>query len=216
MLRRLTVVFLFCLLTLSGAHAQQGARRQDGPAFLLALSWSPDYCLHHGHERAARSQCRRPASYGFIVHGLWPEEEPSHASCRPDGALPAALVERMMPIMPSAELIGHEWAAHGRCSGLSADDYFDRVSQAFLKIQIPDRLQHPDTAIVTDVLHLKRWFQEANPGLQSSMMSLHCDARGGRLREIRFCMGKSLDFRPCVPAPDDQCPAGAVHIPPVP
>ncbi|WP_158240757.1 ribonuclease T2 family protein [Telmatospirillum siberiense] len=214
--RRLILLVLFCLLSLSGAHAQQGARRQEGPAFLLSLSWSPDYCAHHGHERTARSQCRGRTAYGFIVHGLWPEEEPAQAACRPAGSLPPPLVERMMPIMPSAGLIEHEWATHGRCSGFSADDYFDRVSQAFLKVQIPDRLQHPDGLIVTDVVHLKRWFQEANPGLQSAMMSVHCEARGTNLREIRFCMGKALDFRPCAPAPNDQCPNGAVRIAPVP
>lgn len=211
MIRRLFTLLLTGFLAAGPAFAQQGGR----PPHILALSWSPDYCAHHGSERSARDQCGAKAAFGFIVHGLWAEVLENPAACRPRERPPTAVIERMMPIMPSAGLIEHEWNVHGRCSGLSADDYFDRVARAFLKVQVPDRLQRPDAPVTTDVLHLKRWFQEANPGLLASMMDVQCDPGGTRLKEIRFCMGDALDFRPCGPKAGDQCKGGAVVIAPV-
>ncbi len=215
--KRLILVCLLCLFTTFGVHAQQTTEAGKAGSFLLALSWSPRFCLQHGKDAAARSECRGATAYGFIAHGLWPEDDQDAAlsSCRPAGPLSPRLLDRMMPIMPSPGLIAHEWTAHGRCSGLSADDYFDRLSQAFLKVQIPDRLQHPRDPIVTDPIHLKRWFQEANPGLRTDMLSIHCDRRDGALQEIRFCVGQNLQFRPC-PAPEtDRCPAGGIRIDPL-
>lgn len=212
--KRLTLACLFCFCAATFAHAQPTARQETG-SYLLALSWSPHYCAQHGRDGASRSQCRGPTAYGFVVHGLW-REDGDNASCRPPAPLSSRLLDRMLPIMPSTKLIKHEWTVHGRCSGLSADDYFDRVSQAFLKVQIPDRLQHPADPIITDVTHLKQWFQEANPGLQTGMLTIHCDGRDAALQEIRFCVGQSLGFRSCAPSLTDHCPGGTVRIVPLP
>ena len=44
---------------------------QRGTEYVLALSWSPNYCRGpHGHR--SPMQCDRDADLRFIVHGLWP------------------------------------------------------------------------------------------------------------------------------------------------
>ncbi len=215
---RLILACLFCLFAGPGLHAQQAPGPGAFDYFLLALSWSPQYCVQHGRQASARDECHGPQAHGFIAHGLWPEDDSgaSPKTCRPPSPLPDRLLERMMPIMPSAQLVAHEWTVHGSCSGLSADDYFDRLSQAFRKVQIPARLARPDAPIGTDVTHVRQWFQEANPGLQTNMLTIQCDPRDAALREVRFCMGKNLDFRPCIAAQTDHCPGGSVRIAPVP
>ncbi|MCB1968558.1 MAG: ribonuclease, partial [Candidatus Accumulibacter sp.] len=42
--------------------------------YVLALSWSPAYCLIEG-DRANKQQCAEERDLGFVVHGLWPQFE---------------------------------------------------------------------------------------------------------------------------------------------
>ncbi len=76
---------------------------------------------------------------GFAVHGLWPEaaQGKSPESCGPAGRVAKNVVRLALLYMPSANLIQHEWAAHGTCTGLSAADYFFDVIQARTAVQIP-------------------------------------------------------------------------------
>ena len=39
--------------------------------YLLSLSWSPAFCL----QSPSSAKCHGPRRYGFIVHGLWPQNE---------------------------------------------------------------------------------------------------------------------------------------------
>ena len=40
--------------------------------FVMALSWSPGFCDLDGDSKSPR-QCAAGAGYGFVVHGLWPD-----------------------------------------------------------------------------------------------------------------------------------------------
>src|SRR5688500_8715794 len=60
--------------------AARDASREAAPAtvaggnydyFVMALSWSPTWCLGHPQDRG---QCDG-RGYGFILHGLWPQYE---------------------------------------------------------------------------------------------------------------------------------------------
>ena len=56
-----------------------------------------------------------------------------------------ATVDHMLNFMPTRGLIQHEWQEHGTCSGLSAQDYFAKVEQAFRSVRVPEqypKLEH--------------------------------------------------------------------------
>ncbi|MDR3435822.1 ribonuclease T2 family protein [Telmatospirillum sp.] len=214
------VARLSILLSLVPTAAMAKSPMADGPQagdfdyFLLALSWSPEYCAQNEEKTAAQSQCRASRSLGFVVHGLWPELDRGRAptSCPTSGGVSGPVINEMMAIMPSAGLINHEWSVHGSCSGLSPEDYFGRVLGAFRHIRIPRALEQSKEGPQPNVSQLKQWFVDVNPGLRPDMLTIHCDRGNGALREVRFCLGKSLEFRLCPAIAEDRCPAGPLLI----
>ena len=186
--------------------------------YLLAMSWSPQYCADHDGEPAAALQCRAQRRYGFVLHGLWPQNENGRypSNCRSAPRLPRRLIERLLPIMPSDRLIQYEWAKHGTCSGLSADDYADDLGLAFRKVQIPETLQSPPVTVSASVQRIKQLFAAANPGLTAEMMSVICAGRDRAVSEIHVCLTKSLLFRTCGSGQVDTCHDNEGRFRPVP
>lgn len=192
--------------------ALAGAVRADPPGrfdyYLLALSWSPQYCASEA--RPGDSQCRRP--YGFVVHGLWPQHERGWPkNCGQGEWLPEALIARMLPIMPSRPLILHEWKKHGVCSGLGAEGYFDAVERAYRSLRIPARYAAPRDYLSLTPAALEADFRAANPGLRPEMLAVQCS--GNYLRELRVCMDRQLQPRACGAEVRDRCGAQAVLRP---
>ena len=66
---RLSACLLAGLLSLPASADQSG----KFDFYVLALSWSPTYCLNEGRGRNDRTQCGGDKAHGFIVHGLWPQ-----------------------------------------------------------------------------------------------------------------------------------------------
>ncbi|EEX90586.1 ribonuclease T2 [Brucella ceti M644/93/1] len=106
------------------ADDRDGGRPGDFDFYVLSLSWSPSYCASQG-PRANQQQCgvRRP--FGFVVHGLWPQNERGYpANCQVDNMrsrgsyVPRRIISSLSDIIPSAGLIAHQWRKHGSCSGL--------------------------------------------------------------------------------------------------
>ena len=113
-------------------HAAEGAPG-DFAYYLLSLSWSPAFCL--GSPGA--SECNGPRRYGFIVHGLWPQNEqgwPENCDVSP---VPEEVVQSVSDIMPARKLVYHEWSAHGTCSGLQPAEFFALVRRAYAGVSIP-------------------------------------------------------------------------------
>ena len=42
--------------------------------YVMALSWSPNWCVSEGDARDAE-QCDARHDYGWVLHGLWPQYE---------------------------------------------------------------------------------------------------------------------------------------------
>lgn len=186
------------------AFALAGVVRADPPGrfdyYLLALSWSPQYCASEA--RPGDSQCRRP--YGFVVHGLWPQHERGWPKdCGQGEWLSEALIARMLPIMPSRPLILHEWKKHGVCSGLGAERYFEAVERAYRSVQIPERYTAPRDNLSLAPATLEADFRAANPGLKPDMLAVQCS--GNYLRELRICLDRQLQPRACGAEARDRC-----------
>ncbi|BCW91152.1 hypothetical protein sos41_43320 [Alphaproteobacteria bacterium SO-S41] len=184
----------------------------DFDYYVLSLSWSPSYCETEATERD-RLQCgARP--FGFIVHGLWPQNERGYPEdCPTDNPrVPDALIDEMLDIMPSRGLIGHEWRSHGACTGLSQEDYFAAVRTAWERVTIPPRFQQPEAKTVLSPRDVIGEFLRANPELRPDAMAVTCD--GNRLDEVRICMSRDFAFQPCGPqAARSQCRRDRVDIP---
>lgn len=187
---------------------------RDFDFYVLSLSWSPSYCAAEGAQ-AEPAQCASGRPYAFVVHGLWPQNEKGYPEfCDPSPEwVPQDLVNSMLDLMPSKRLIVHEWKKHGTCSGLSAADYFALVRKVRTKVEIPSAYVNLGEWKKSSPGTVEAEFRKANPGLKADAIAVTCDSR--HLREVRICMTRDLDFRPCPEIDRRACRRYDVVIPPV-
>ena len=119
----------------------------------------------------------------------------------------------MLDIMPSPRLVDHEWETHGKCSGLSPQDYFGLTRRVRQKVVIPTNFQALDRTLMTTGADVERAFLAANPGLKPNMIAVQCDR--ARLKEVRVCVTKQGAFRSCGADVRDRCGTERVAMPPV-
>src|SRR5262245_31594406 len=182
----------FALLGSGLLLAQRGGRDAAGEFdyYALVLSWSPTYCADAG-DRRNDPQCSRGHGrpYAFVLHGLWPQHErgwPQDCRSSDRGWVPGPVAERMLDIMPSKQLVFHEYRKPGTCSGLGVDGYFALARKLYDKVKIPARFQNlTDDRMMVGVAELLSEFQAANPGLKPDMLAVQCGGAGDRLREVR-------------------------------
>jgi ribonuclease T2 len=183
------------------ANAQPG----DFDFYLLNLSWSPEFC----HSHPGNAQCA--ARPGFVVHGLWPQNsdgtypENCPGMSRPPN--PAAYLD----IMPTVDLILHEWQAHGTCSGLNPDGYFFAIRTAFRSLAIPSSFAATQT--LPDSIppaKLLAQFSRANPSFPPQSFALSCG--NNYLTAVEVCMDKHLNPEACQNI--RSCRANVIRIAP--
>lgn len=174
----------------------EGERAGDFDYYVMALSWSAAYCELEGDARGD-DQCDARHDYSFTLHGLWPQYElgwPSY--CRTSERNPSRAETRAMTdIMGSSGLAWHQWDKHGRCSGLTADDYFATARQAYASVAIPDVFRELPKDVEIPATVVEDAFIEANPGLSRNMITVTCNE--GMIREVRICFDKDLSPRAC-------------------
>lgn len=174
--------------------------------YVLALSWAPTFCASHPVDRA---ECA--ARRGFVAHGLWPQYAAGGGpeDCAAAGELDRRTIERAKAAIPDEKLIRHEWAAHGTCSGLAPHDYFLTLIRAVAHLSIPAQFdgQAPHTMTASQIVAA---FVQANPKLPRSSLTLSC--RWSQLEEVRVCLSRELDPRPCGSDVRTQCRAGPLTI----
>lgn len=177
--------------------------------YLLSLSWSPQHCATRGQRaRPDDSQCGVSASFGFIVHGLWPQYAARGypESCALSQGVAPALAQRVMQVMPSQRLIQHEWEKHGTCSGLSQDEYFGHAMRLFSGLRFPPRFASASEPFTLTSDALRKEVLAENPALPPDGSSVAVACYRGYLSELRLCYSK--DFRPqaCTGSVHDTCP----------
>ena len=179
---------------------------------MLALSWSPTYCEDKGRDRGSR-QCDPARRLGFVVHGLWPQNERGYPTeCGADRFIPRDAMDEAMRVFPEAGLARYEWRRHGTCSGLAPAAYFRAAAAARDAVTIPEPLASPSRDGETSAQSIERAFAAVNPGLRPDMMSVQC--RRGELQEVRVCLTRDLrGFRPC-PEVDrrSSCRFGPIRV----
>jgi len=163
--------------------------------YTLAITWSPQFCRDGGFTPAARFQCGSGNRFGFTLHGLWPDgvgkDWPQYCAATP--VLPPATVKGMMCATPSVQLIQHEWAKHGTCTGLTPAAYFGKASGLY------ERLRYPDmNALSRGPLTVGQFtaaFAAANPGVPADVVRV--TAKRGWLDELWLCLDTRLNYERC-------------------
>lgn len=186
---------LGCLFWASAALAE-GERAGDFDYYVLSLSWAPGWCATEGAGRGA-AQCDPTTDASFVLHGLWPQDERGYPSyCRTTARDPARSASAAMEdVMGSDGAAWYQWKKHGRCSGLSAGDYFALARRAYGTIAIPEVFRRLDRDVKLPAAVVEEAFLEANPRLARDEITVTCKA--GRIQEARICLTKDLRPRRC-------------------
>ncbi|SEE47488.1 ribonuclease T2 family protein [Pseudomonas kilonensis] len=218
MKQRLAIVVLIVLTlgSMGAANARESgnARAQSVAGvfdyYLLALSWSPTFCLTHQKD----AQCSGKG-YGFVLHGLWPQYTRGGwpQSCAPQVPLTAAEQQKGLTLFPTRKLMAHEWSKHGTCSGLGAMGYLEVADKALGAVKIPPQLQAFNSSYYFAADEIIRLFRQSNPGIAPDGIAVICS--GPQLSEVRVCMDKDLAFAACGRGVRTQCRAGEIRVPPV-
>jgi ribonuclease T2 len=102
----------------------------------------------------------------------------------------------MLKYIPTESLMQHEWAAHGTCSGLSADDYFAAIRKTRDAVSVPAQFNQPSQRIQVSPSEMESNFAAANAGFPKDAFRTSC-YRDGELQEVRICFNKDLSPRAC-------------------
>ena len=188
--------WLLVLLFSVGIARAEGEPAGDFDYYVLSLSWSPTWCALEGDRRGS-PQCDADKDFGWVLHGLWPQYERGWPSyCRTDARNPSrADTAAMTEIMGSSGSAWHQWNKHGRCSGLSSDDYYALAREAYGRVNRPDILRRVDKPIRLPASVIEDAFLEANPAWGADMVTITCKSR--RIQEARICLTRDLKPRTC-------------------
>ncbi|MBI5340600.1 MAG: ribonuclease T(2) [Mycolicibacterium rufum] len=123
--------------TVLDRNTDPAALVSEDASSLLVLTWAPSFCAGEGDNPACASGEVAKAGQTLLLHGLWPQPRdrqycgvPQDQRARESGRPPVQLSDDTRERLQSAtvntaSLAQHEWYAHGTCSGVSPDDYFD-------------------------------------------------------------------------------------------
>lgn len=190
--------FLLAIAALcwSGVAQAEGERAGDFDYYVLSLSWSSAWCALEGDSRKD-PQCDQGRGLTFVLHGLWPQYEDGWPSfCRTVERDPTrAETAAMADIMGGAGPAFYQWRKHGRCSGLSAPDYFALARKAYATVAVPDFLADVSQRLKVPAKVIEEAFLEANPDLARDQITITC--KNGLIQEARVCLTPDLRFRRC-------------------
>jgi len=181
--------------------------------YLLALSYAPDFCAEPGGNKPPQ-ECGSGLGIGFVVHGLWPQNNTGGGpeNCGPASPVSQSIINATLAYIPTPALIQHEWSTHGVCTGLDAASYFALVRKARDSVTIPGGLQ-PTQRVQLSPADIQSRMAAANPSFVQNAFSASC-YRDQTLEEVRVCLNKDLSPRSC-PNNVGTCTANTVTLLPV-
>lgn len=160
--------------------------------YMLVLSWSPSFCDEQAEKfgnnlpRSAQSQCGIKKQFGWVVHGLWPQNARAKTIadhprfCQGDlPPLPQSLFNQYLSMSPGEKLLQGEWEKHGACAFSDAKSYFDKMQNLYKNLNLP--MNNPNKK------ELLRWMKNNNPNLRNVFLGVNRSS-------IYICY--DLDFKP--------------------
>jgi ribonuclease T2 len=182
--------------------------------YVMTLSWAPGFCDIGGQETSS-PECATGSGAGFVVHGLWPDNDyrPNPEACQGLDATPADLADEH-GLYPNDKLAAYEYRKHGTCTGLSAHDYFATVRSVRQRLVIPPTLQAPNQTLHLSPSDIEQAFIAANANLRPDNMAVTCS--NGELMDVRFCIAKDLSsYAICRKVARHSCQRGTIAVAPV-
>jgi len=182
--------------------------------YVMTLSWAPGFCELGGQETPS-PECAAGSGDGFVVHGLWPDNDnrPNPEGCAGEDASPAALAEQH-GLYPNDRLAAYEYRKHGTCTGLSPHDYFAIVRNVRDRLKVPATLQAPHQQLRLSPTDVEEAFMAANANLRPDNMAVTCS--DGELVDVRFCLSKDLTaYAICRKVARHTCQRDSIAVAPV-
>jgi len=185
----------------------------DFDYYLLVLSWAPEFCATNPSGRTS-AECDPKKHMGLVVHGLWPQYNNGKwpQDCASTPPVAAATVDHMMPIMPGKQLIQHEWAKHGTCSGLSTQDYFAEIEKLYNGLHVPDDFKKPSSSSETNAPDIEKKFATANNAPEGAFR-VSCPQN--EFSAVEICLSKDFQYQAC-PSTLKECRAPKIEVRAVP
>ena len=197
-------ILSFLAVFLAGTANAQADKAGVFDYYVLALSWQPTWCMREGDARGA-PECEDGTARGWTLHGLWPQYERGWPSeCPTTAANPTRRqTAAMADLMGSSGLAWYQWRKHGRCSGLSAGDYFALARLAWDRVTRPPVFRALDEPVRLPPSVVEEAWLQANPDLTADMITVTC--RESYIHEVRICLDRSLEPRICAPDTRRDC-----------
>jgi ribonuclease T2 len=177
--------------------AQEPRRLLPIGGYTLAIIWAPEGCRGRSPNLDRAFACGGGNRFGFTLHGLWPDGRgarwPQYCTAAP--ILPERLIRRHLCATPSAQLMQHEYAKHGTCTGLAPADYFARATALYRRLHYPNMAALATRRDLT-AGDFAQAFARANRGMRADMMRLNV-GRDGWLEEVWLCLDTQLGYRTC-------------------
>lgn len=190
-------IYLALLLSLTALTARaEGERAGDFDYYVMALSWSANWCALEGDARNS-PQCDTREDHGWILHGLWPQFHRGYPSfCQTAKRPPSrGMTADMADIMGTGGLAWHQWKKHGSCTDLSASDYYALSRRAYATVTRPAIFRKLDRTVKLPAAVVEEAFLKENPALSPNSITITC--RQGYIQEARICLSRDLDPVPC-------------------
>jgi len=181
-----------------------GERAGDFDYYVLALSWTPNWCALEG-DRKNSDQCDDDTGFGFTLHGLWPQYRVGWPSyCKTPHRPPSRRqTNQMTDIMGTSGLAWHQWKKHGTCSGVSSTDYYQLSRDAYTSINRPQVFRDMQKSFRIPSKVIKAAFLESNAELKPENFQVTC--KRDAIQEVRICLSKDLDFTRCTMPVNNSC-----------
>lgn len=187
---------LSALLLSAGVAMADGEAAGEFDYYVMALSWSPTWCALEGDRRGS-PQCDPEADNGWVLHGLWPQYEHGWPSYCPTSARNPSRTDtrKEADLFGSSGNAWHQWNKHGRCTGLTANDYYKLAREAYGRVKRPELLRKLEDPIRLPAAVIEQAFLEGNPQLEADQITITC--KSGRIQEARVCLTRNLEPRIC-------------------
>ena len=194
---RMSRMSLALILSLTALNARaEGERAGDFDYYVMALSWSANWCALEGDARNS-PQCDTSEDHGWILHGLWPQFHRGYPSfCQTAKRPPSrSMTGDMADFMGTGGLAWHQWNKHGTCTDLSASEYYALSREAYATVTRPEIFRKLDKTVKLPASVVEDAFLQDNPTLTRDSITITC--RQGYIQEARICLSKKLEPVPC-------------------